>query len=258
MGLAGKNAMRLQNLNPKGRSHGKLTDHQIQNLESEGYVFLRYTPDKKSYVKRATMSNLTSSILRQGIPIINDDSVVPGGDQTRLMQICALKGETGRAAKLISGRLLATFPHLKSGIAAFLVSKAHGHEQQPHTDVESGFEKLKDKNTAALWGYVQDNKVPLSVVLTYSQAATLIVWPGSHKTVWKPDSEVLGFQLGIRVTVPPYSAIVFRQDLVHAGSAYVTNALRLHFYLELNVDDFVRAPDTTQPMDAEFFRSPKA
>ena len=145
---------------------------------------------------------------------------------------------------------------MKSGIAAFLVSKAHGHEQQPHTDVESGFEKRDDDNTAALWRYVQEDKVPLSVVLTYSQAATLIVWPGNHKTVWKPNSEVQGFQEGVRIPIPPYSAIVFRQDLVHAGSAYLVNSLRLHFYLELDVSDFVRAPDTTQPMDADYFRSP--
>ena len=258
MGLAGKNATRLRNLNPKGRHHGKLTEQQIEHLQTEGYVVVNYVPDLKSYVKKATMSTLTASILRQCVSIINDDSEVAGGDQTRLMKICALRGVTGRAAQLISGRLKATFPHLKSGIAAFLVSKAHGHEQQPHTDVESGFEKRDDDNTAALWRYVQEDKVPLSVVLTYSQAATLIVWPGSHKTVWKPNSEVQGFQEGVRIPIPPYSAIVFRQDLVHAGSAYLVNSLRLHFYLELDVSDFVRAPDTTQPMDADYFRSPVA
>jgi hypothetical protein len=256
MGLVGRKKTRLQTLNLKGRNPTKLSDQQIEQLNDIGYVILGYTPDKKSYVKKKTMSDLTNSIIKQGVAIINDDSDIPGGDQTRLMKICELKGETGRAANLITGRLLATFPHLKAGIAAFLVSKAHGHEQQPHTDVESGFEKLEDSNTAALWGYVQDSKIPLSVVLTYRQAATLIVWPGSHKIVWSPNSEVAGFQEGVRVHVPPHSAIVFRQDLVHAGSAYTVNTLRLHFYLELKVDDFVRAPDTTQPMDEEYFRSP--
>ena len=86
---------------------------------------------------------------------------------------------------------------------------------------------------------------------------TLTVWPGSHKIVWQPNSEVDGQRVGRRVRIPPYHALVFRQDLVHAGTAYFNDALRLHFYMELNVHDFTRVPNTTQPMDETFFVMPQ-
>ena len=252
-----KKKAHAKRLNLTGRKPGKLSGNQIGQLNDKGYVLLRYTPNGANYVKHASMNDIVNLILEKGVPIINNESEVEGGDQTRLMKICALNNVAGKAARLISGRLVRTFPYLKRGIAAFLLSLAHGHEQQPHTDVEAGNEKLEDANTAALWRYVQQDKIPLSVILTYSQAATLTIWPGSHKIVWKPNSEVKGSQRGQRIRVPPYHALVFRQDLVHAGSAYLVDALRLHFYMELNVPDFTRAPNTTQPMDETFFVMPQ-
>jgi hypothetical protein len=256
MGRPSRRKVQSRNSNPNGRHPQKLDETQIAELRTKGFVVIRYVPDSTNYCTKERMEALVSYVLKSGHAIINDDNGIhEGGDQTRLMKVCRLQNVTGRAAKQISGRLMQTFPHLKLGIAAFLLSKAHGHEQQPHTDVEAGHEKLKDPNTSALWGHVQQDRVPLSVVLTYGHEATLTVWPGSHEIVWKPNEEIPEDfqQKGERIRVPPYSALVFRQDLVHAGSAYTENNLRLHFYMELNVSDFTRTPDTTQPMDEACF-----
>jgi len=252
-----KTKAHAKQMNLEGRPPGRLSNSQISELKDNGFVLLNYTPNDVNYLNSSSMNSIADSVLSEGVRIFNDDNGLEGGDQTRLMRICDLDNVAGKAAKLISGRLIRTFPYLKRGVAAFLLSMAHGHEQQPHTDVEAGQEKLENNRTAVLWDYVQQGKVPLSVIVTYTQEAALTVWPGSHKTVWSANSEVVGFQMGKRIRIPPFHALVFRQDLVHAGASYSLNALRLHFYMELDVNDFEREHDTTQPMDETYFVTPQ-
>ena len=145
---------------------------------------LPYSRNGRSNVTEPKLEELVEFVLKSGFPIINNESRRAGGDQTRLMSVCELDHVTGRAAKIISGKVIRTFPHLRMGLAAFLVSKAHGHDQQPHTDVEAGYEKRGDsENTEKLWEYTQQGKIPLSVVLTYGHETNLIVARKSKRGV---------------------------------------------------------------------------
>ena len=55
-----------------------------------------------------------------------------------------------------------------------------------------------------------------------------------------------------RLTIPPYSVLVFRQDLAHAGTAYNSQNLRLHFFMDLNVDDYSDDSGSIKWMDKDF------
>ena len=252
MGRLSKRQVQNRGRNPAGKLCDELTWEQKNSLITEGFVVLPYSRNGRSNVTEPKLEELVEFVLKSGFPIINNESRRAGGDQTRLMSVCELDHVTGRAAKIISGKVIRTFPHLRMGLAAFLVSKAHGHDQQPHTDVEAGYEKRGDsENTEKLWEYTQQGKVPLSVVLTYGHEANLIVWPRSQDVVWAEDvPEGVTSQRG-RLIHLPVSA-----RYVHAGCSYEKTSLRLHFYLELDVQDFVREENTTQPMDSTFFLMP--
>ena len=100
--------------------------------------------------------------------------------------------------------------------------------------------------------YVQKGIMPLSIMVTFD---VLNVWKGSHDLVWLDGRASAAKKFfGERVTIPPYSAMIFRQDLVHAGTAYDSENLRLHLFLDLDVDYFSDDPGSIKLMDASFFR----
>jgi hypothetical protein len=73
------------------------------------------------------------------------------------------------------------------------------------------------------------------VVVAVQAATTLDVWPGSHRSVWAlacgaPAPHAIVPKL---VCVPAGCALLFRGDLLHAGSAYTTSDnARLHAVLD--------------------------
>ena len=96
--------------------------------------------------------------------------------------------------------------------------------------------------------------IPLSVMMTYREPAVLNVWRASHVVVWRLETSNSNKKwYGERLTIPPYSVLVFRQDLVHAGTAYNSQNLRLHFFMDLNVDDYSDDSGSIKWMDKDFF-----
>jgi len=83
------------------------------------------------------------------------------------------------------------------------------------------------------------SKLPLLFLLAIEPNTTLDVWPGSHHTIRSKGP------LRPRKTVQldAGDAIVFRADLVHAGSAYASANRRVHVYLDSPVH--ARQPNRT-------------
>jgi hypothetical protein len=178
------------------------------------------------------------------------------GDGTRLQLIRQWPNLPGQAAKVISRRLEKTFPHLSPGDAQFLLSLAHGHDQRPHTDATAGFDHLREPNTQALFAHVQEERVPLSVIVTFGKEAFLHVWPASMNTIWAKQADAKkAWSTCIRI--PPYSAFVFRQDLVHAGAKYSNVNFRLHFYMDLKAHDYKPEKGHTMFVDDRFWKISK-
>ena len=235
----------------------KLSGQQSRELLDWGYTIVSYPKTGVTNVPEWKQAALSDQILDDGSFIFNNAENGHPGDCTRLQLFREWPKLPGIAAKIISKRIEATFPHLSPGDAQLLYSIAGGHDQRPHTDMTAGFDELGDPEVAALHQHVQSGKVPLSVLLTFSKPSTLHVWPGSMNTIWAKCAEG-DFAWRKIVRIPPFSALIFRQNLVHAGSKYKTDNLRLHFYMNLEVDDYKPQKGHTFYVDNKYWRLSKS
>ena len=233
-----------------------LTNQQIREILDWGYTVITYGKSKRTYVHMEEYSCLISDVQSMGSHIFNNADHGKSGDGTRLQLVREWESLPGKAAGIISRRIEASFPHLKPGDAQLLLSIADGHDQRPHTDVTAGHEEqLKDTNVRALNSHVQAGRVPLSVIVTFARASYLHVWLGSSTTIWSADASIkTEHEWSKRVTIPPFSALIFRQDLVHAGASYSADNLRLHFYMDLVADDYVIEKGHTFYVNKKFWR----
>ena len=230
-----------------GRKPTPLSMVQQKQLECDGFTILDYIRDGKNTLSDAKRTRVVEKMLDDGSFIVNNKADGTPGDYSRLMMGVEPGDIPGKLAMRVVRKLVTTFPYLKLGKATFLSSLDHGHDQLPHIDVS-------DTNNI-LRNYVQRGMVPLSLMVTFKEAAVLNVWRGSHDLVWADGHTDAGKRLfGERITIPPYSAMIFRQDLVHAGTTYDSPNLRVHLFLNLDVEDYDDDPGRIRLMDPTFFR----
>jgi hypothetical protein len=228
-----------------GRKPTPVPDDHHHDLDQDGFTILDYI--REGGVSEATRDKLIADMLEKGALILNDSSDGTPGDCSRMMMGVEPSDIPGKLAMKVARRLLQNFPYLKMGKAVYLSSLEHGHDQLPHIDMS--------KTDDSIRSYVDRKMVPLSVIVTFREPAVLNVWRGSHRIVWASRHKLAGKKcFGERITIPPNSAMVFRQDLVHAGSSYESPNLRLHFFLDLNVDDYSNDATSIKLMDASYFR----
>ena len=231
----------------------KLSEQQSRELLDWGYTIVSYPKAGNNNVPEWKQAALSNKILDEGSFIFNNSDHGHPGDYTRLQLFREWPKLPGLAAKRISKRIEATFPHLSPGDAQLLYSIAGGHDQRPHTDITAGFDELKSPEVEALHRHIQSGRIPLSVIITFSKPSTLHVWPGSMNTIWAESTKDKNEWSKV-VRIPPFSALIFRQDLVHAGAKYKTNNLRLHFYMDLNADDYKPQKGHTFYVDKKYWR----
>ena len=118
----------------------------------------------------------------------------------------------------------------------------------------AGFDQLADNpQISALLNHIKSERVPLSVIVTFSKESFLHVWPASTTTIWARKADA-SHEWSKYIRIPPYSALIFRQDLVHAGTKYKRDNLRLHFYMDLNADDYKPEKGHTFYVDRKYWR----
>lgn len=78
-----------------------------------------------------------------------------------------------------------------------------------------------------------DVTVPLLAVIALQPATTLEVWPASHRLIRRTRLTRVTPKIARHtVTLGAGDVIVFRGDLVHAGSPYAERNIRLHAYID--------------------------
>ena len=135
-----------------------------------------------------------------------------------------------RLSAPLEGRLRAAFPDKQVNDFVILKSKAGCQRQSAHTDYVPT-EEIVDAT---------DEEIPLLFLLALEEGTRLCVWPRSHRL----------FRDGLRravsceeVEMSVGDAILFRGDLVHAGSSYERDCIRIHAYIDSPT--IKRKPNTT-------------
>ena len=76
-----------------------------------------------------------------------------------------------------------------------------------------------------------DSTVPQLLLVALEDETTMDVWPGSHRLV-RCSTDIQDPVSVDHVSLNKGDALLFRGDLVHAGSAYTQSNVRVHFYLD--------------------------
>lgn len=182
------------------------------NLHRDGYAVLRNwitIPDREltALQKRAADAE----------PIFNG----PGRNDRRRRQL-TLRPRDGTWLGSVRTRLAADFAatgHTPTGFV-LLASDPGCARQAAHQDY------VPDDTLLG----TPDGQMPLLFLLALEDDTTLDVWPGSHRfrgadTTARIERETL--------CLGPGDAVLFRGDLIHAGSAYETAPnCRVHVYLD--------------------------
>ena len=143
-----------------------------------------------------------------------------------------------RIRKVVSDAAAAVrsvYPNLEVKVngSVVLFSDAGCKQQSPHADYKP--ELLRG---------LPDAVAPHGVLVALEDDTTLDVWPGSHLT----DESVPH----VRVCLNPGDVLLFRGDLVHAGSAYPDKEnVRLHCFAD-HVGS-VRKQGATYPVDSKLY-----
>lgn len=128
-----------------------------------------------------------------------------------------------REARAFHVKLAAAFPdHTVGGLVA-LESLPGCGRQAAHCDYVPTPELLKTR----------DEDVPLLALLAVEPHTHLDVWPASHRIIrGAPETRATSPALRKTLDLEPGDLVIFRGDLVHAGSAYDRRNIRLHAYLD--------------------------
>lgn len=157
----------------------------------------------------------------------------------------------------VTGIMRILFPKLHAKDESLLCSKPSNMRQVIHCDYDV---KTESKSL-----FMDSGEPPLGILIALQDQTKLLVFPKSHNYVWKiletPEGKYPRYKpiTGIIVDIPRYSAIIFRQDLVHAGDAYDHVNVRLHIYLDrIDVEPtLMRERDSTFLIDQMGNRAPK-
>lgn len=187
-------------------------------LHSQGYTVVKSLMGhaETGILLRAVTAHVDS---RGAEPIFNYNTETARNDRRRRqvnMPVALSRGLAERLDTLVGRRAAATD-------FVILESRPGCQIQAAHTDY------VPDDALRA----TPDDTMPLLAVIALQPATTLEVWPASHRLVRRTRLTRVTPKIARHtVTLDAGDVIVFRGDLVHAGSAYKARNIRLHAYID--------------------------
>ncbi len=128
------------------------------------------------------------------------------------------------------------WPHCRTAEKSALYSRRGCNEQVPHVDASLAATNNMYKQSQ------QESLFSLSILVAVEDNTRIVVWPGSHRSVHqlvrlssaklKHTAQEPPVIVAKELTLRKGQAIVFRQDLVHAGARYSKPNMRLHIYAD--------------------------
>lgn len=219
-----------------------------ERINSEGYSILKIpqngngTSVLSSWVKK-NCSLKHSGIIFNNLGPGNTDvkviDTVSVGDEKRLIYYFD-EEKKPKSFNDIDCMMKTLYPSLYPSSPAVIISKANCQRQARHLD-------WSGMNSALVSvGCIQD--APVSVLIAIQEESTIDIWPKSHLVIQKymklkaknkSKETIRQWAAGIskihaiQESIPKGFMVVFRQDVVHAGSAYRRANKRIFQYYNL-------------------------
>lgn len=196
-----------------------LTQEQLEQLHTRGYTLLKggmaVDPDTTYYRQLEDFARNNAGT------IFNPDDKRRQVELTGKKQKVAMYADTERFTERVWSKLQKMFPNHTPNDLVVLSSEPGCKEQKAHQDYLEKDLKKKDGATPP------PDEIPLGVIVALMDDTYIDVWPGAIKTLseaGKVKPKRLRFNRG--------DIVIFRGDLVHAGSAYTKFNMRLHTYMD--------------------------
>lgn len=183
----------------------------MERLHVDGYAVLRgFTT-----ITSAAYNTYMQMAADAAEPIFNDNPAEHRNDNRRRQLTLNERTAAGPLVAALRRCLETEFPHHTARDWVLLESRPGCRQQAAHTD----YVPIPELTAA------RDEEVPLLFLLALEDDTRLEVWPRTHRPRRYPVFRTtVGLSAG--------DAVLFRGDLVHAGSAYERQNLRIHAYLD--------------------------
>lgn len=182
----------------------------MESLHAEGYTVLKTF----TTISRATFDYFYE-LSGSAEPIFNDNPEYHRNDSLRRQYDLKPSLTQGVFIAKLKRQLTAVFPNHIAKDWVLLQSSPGCRQQAAHTDYIPTPELKR----------ASDSTIPLLCIIALQDNTTLEVWPRTHRLRRYPI-------LQRTITLSAGDALIFRGDLVHAGSAYSAENIRLHVYLD--------------------------
>jgi hypothetical protein len=175
------------------------------------------------------VENLRQQGRRSARPIFNYQVANGRDDKKRRQCNLAIRSKYmrdfyGHLLEFLEGTILRDHPDLKPTSPVVLLSKPGCQEQAAHSDYVPDTEFRK---------WISTNP-PYLAILALTDGTKLNIWPGSAGLIIMEEHRLFGKPAIPKTTLrlKKGELLIFRGDLVHAGSAYEEENIRLHIYLD--------------------------
>lgn len=271
MGKTSKTSQKRKRIIAGVKSASQLRIHRA--LCEKGYSVVELPVDEASKAHLSQSSTIESLIrdttrkrfrVFQSAQLVDDGKsqsvITDNGDSKRFnAPLAAVKSTVTQhccddVLVTVDGVVFGIYPELESRRPAEVLASGAGClPQTPHADGDrSGrLGKLSEKIATAVLSNEDTSGLiaPLSAVIALSQPATMLLSPYSRveeNALLKPESKRVypkKLKSMLRIRIPAWHCILFRQDVVHAGDGYDQAHVRLHSYYE--IPGWTVKPDTT-------------
>lgn len=225
----------LENMDPVETS----LDHS--SLHSDGYIIFKNAID----VRDEILEELKSQVNKKVSIIFNRNELTGKNDRKRLQCDLNYKEQfmekfIEQISEFINGKI--NDDRLTFNNWTILYSKQGCQRQAPHTDYVADDQFIKSMTYAN-----QKNKglIPLLVLISVMPETYLNIW---EKSIGLITTEQVDFKdrpkiESKKLMLNKGDIVIFRADLIHAGSDYDKENIRLHVYLDSPIID--RRPNMT-------------
>lgn len=193
------------------------SNNDDNKLHTDGYIHIK----KAFKIPKNILDECIAQVNKKSSAIFNHNETVPKNDKKRKQTNLAIKTQHIKSfIKDINNYLnLNINSNLEINNWVIIKSLPKCHDQAAHCDYAQVGNILN----------ISNDFMPLSVLIALQSKTKLHIWP---KSIRNPNSVMPKYIDKLTIEMDTGDMVIFRGDLVHAGSGYKEENYRLHAYMD--------------------------